>query len=89
MANRSGDAQLGILPSESPLAAELEASGHVNERGKRYAATAISRMLASSAPAPEPDALSLALASNPRFVVHKSSGQGFVIGGHSPSKRLE
>jgi hypothetical protein len=29
------------------VAAELEARGHVNERGKRYAATAISRMLAS------------------------------------------
>jgi hypothetical protein len=29
------------------IAAELEAQGHVNERGKRYAATAISRMLAA------------------------------------------
>ena len=29
------------------VAAELEAQGHLNERGKRYAATAISRMLAS------------------------------------------
>ena len=29
------------------IAAELEARGHLNERGKRYAATAISRMLAS------------------------------------------
>jgi hypothetical protein len=29
------------------VAAELEARGHFNERGKRYAATAISRMLAS------------------------------------------
>jgi hypothetical protein len=29
------------------IAAELEARGHLNERGKRYAPTAISRMLAS------------------------------------------
>jgi hypothetical protein len=29
------------------IAAELAAQGHLNERGKRYAATAISRMLAS------------------------------------------
>jgi hypothetical protein len=29
------------------VAAELEAQGHLNEAGKRYAATAISRMLAS------------------------------------------
>jgi hypothetical protein len=29
------------------VAAELETQGHLNERGKRYAATAISRMLAS------------------------------------------
>jgi hypothetical protein len=32
------------------IAAELEAQGHLNEVGKRYAATAISRMLASPAP---------------------------------------
>jgi hypothetical protein len=29
------------------VAAELETRGHLNERGKRYAATAISRMLAA------------------------------------------
>jgi hypothetical protein len=29
------------------VVAELEAQGHLNEAGKRYAATAISRMLAS------------------------------------------
>jgi hypothetical protein len=41
------------------------------------------RVLASTAPrAPAPDALSLAraLARNPRFVVHKPRGQGFIIG---------
>jgi DNA invertase Pin-like site-specific DNA recombinase len=59
------------------IAAELEAQGHVNERGKRYAPTAISRMLASSAPAP--DALSLALANNPRFKVLPRSGKGFIL----------
>jgi DNA invertase Pin-like site-specific DNA recombinase len=39
------------------------------------------RVLASTAPrAPAPDAVSLALARNPRFVVHKPRGQGFIIG---------
>jgi hypothetical protein len=60
------------------VAAELEARGHLNERGKRYAATAISRMLASP---PAPDALARALAQNPRFKVLPRSGKGFAIGG--------
>jgi hypothetical protein len=38
------------------------------------------RVLASSS-APSPDALSLALSSNPRFKVLPRSGKGFVIGG--------
>jgi hypothetical protein len=35
-------------------------------------------------PAMTPDALSLALASNPRFVVIKPSGKAFIIGGQKP-----
>jgi hypothetical protein len=38
-------------------------------------------MLASTSRAPAPDALSLALAANPRFKVLPRSGKGFVIGG--------
>jgi hypothetical protein len=38
-------------------------------------------------PAPPPDALALKLASDPRFVVIKPSGKGFVIGGQSPKAR--
>jgi hypothetical protein len=38
-------------------------------------------------PAPPPDALALKLASDPRFVVTKRSGKGFVIGGRSPAAR--
>jgi hypothetical protein len=37
----------GRKPSLRDIAAELEAQGHLNERGKPFAATAIARMLAS------------------------------------------
>jgi hypothetical protein len=60
------------------VVAELEAQGHLNEAVKCYAATAISRMLASP---PAPDALTLALRANPRFKVLPPSGKGYVIGG--------
>jgi hypothetical protein len=56
------------------IAAEPEARGHFNEAGKRYAATAISRMLASPCTA-TPDALSLALRANPQFKVVPRSGK--------------
>jgi hypothetical protein len=35
------------LSDQGAISAELAAQGHLNERGKRYAATAIARMLAS------------------------------------------
>ena len=38
-------------------------------------------------PALPPDALPLKLASDPRFLVIKRSGKGFVIGGQSPAAR--
>lgn len=51
-----------------------EARGHLNERGKRYAATAISRMLASSET--RRDVLMEALAANPRFKLLPRTGKG-------------
>jgi hypothetical protein len=64
--------------SQRDIAAEPEARGDLNERGKRYAATAISRMLASAS-SPTPDALSLALRANPQFKVLPRSGKGFIL----------
>jgi hypothetical protein len=61
------------------VTAELEAQGHLNERGKRYAATAISRMLVSSAPATRRDAWAEAIARHPRFKLRKPSGRGFIL----------
>jgi hypothetical protein len=48
----AGSSVAVLLVARAPVAwrdvaAELETQGHLNERGKRYAATAISRMLAS------------------------------------------
>jgi hypothetical protein len=49
--------------------------------------SAKSSSAADPKPAPPPDAIALKLASDPRFVVIKPSGKGFVNGGHSPAAR--
>ena len=48
--------------------------------------SAKSSSAADPKPAPPPDAIALKLASDPRFVVIKPSGKGFVIGGQKPAQ---
>ena len=64
----------GALQALRTSTATVEASANVEYAVLR----AFRQTTAPSAPAP--DAVSLALARNPRFVVHKPRGQGFIIG---------